>query len=339
MYKTAVLPLLLAGCAAPLSPDPDLRAKLDAAAAATKHVGLVVGLLRDGRPSVIGYGRMSKDDPRVPDGATVFEIGSITKAFTSCLLAELASEGKVAFDDPVRRHLPEGWTLGRPVTLAQLATHTSGLPRLPGNLGAKDLRNPYANYSDERLRTFLAGYTFGREPGARYDYSNLGAGLLGWILARVDGRSYEDCVIARFGLPDTRIALSEDQRRRLAPGHAKGSQVWNWDIPVISGAGALRSTADDLLRFLAANLEGRWAAAHEPRVEAAKGGPWVALGWHVSPLPESKRSMVWHNGGTGGYRSFAAFVKESRTAVVVLSNSADEFVDALGIAALDLLQR
>jgi CubicO group peptidase (beta-lactamase class C family) len=329
----------LAGCAAPLSPDPDLRAKIDAAAAGTKHVGLVVGVLRDGRPDVFGYGRMSKADPRVPDGDTLFEIGSITKAFTACLLAELAAEGKVAIDDPVQRHLPEGWTLGRPVTLAQLATHTSGLPRLPGNLGAKDLRNPYANYSDERLRAFLAGYVFGREPGARYDYSNLGAGLLGWVLARRDGRSYEDCVIARFRLPDTRIALSDDQKGRLAPGHSGGYKVWNWDIPVLSGAGALRSTARDLLRFLDANLSGSYATCHEPRVRTTDTGPWVGLGWHIAPLPESKRSMVFHGGATGGYRSFAGFVKESRTAVVILSNSTDDFVDPLGVAILELLQR
>ncbi|HEX7898155.1 MAG TPA: serine hydrolase domain-containing protein [Planctomycetota bacterium] len=336
MYKTAPVLVLLAACAAP-APDPGLRAKVDAAVAGTPRVDLVVGVIADGRPSVFGYGA---------DGATVFEIGSITKAFTGALLATLAAEGKVAPDDPVQRHLPPDWTapsrLGRPITLAQLATHTSGLPRLPDNLGPKDLRNPYADYSDARLREFLARVTLGTSPGERYAYSNLGAGLLGWILARVDGRSYEELVVDRIcgplGLKDTRIALSDGQKRRLAPGHSGGQAVWNWDIPVISGAGALRSTADDLLRFLAANLEGRFAASHQPRFRTSEGDTWVALGWHVSPLPGG-RPMVWHNGGTGGYRSFAGFVKESRTAVVVLSNTAEDFVDPLGVAILELLQR
>ena len=339
MYKTAAVLVLLAGCAAPPA-DPGFRAKVDAAVAGTPHVDLVVGVIRDGRPAVFGYGKRS------PDGSTLFEIGSITKAFTGVLLATLAAEGKVALDDSLQRHLPADWTapsrLGRPITLAQLATHTSGLPRLPSNLGAKDLRNPYADYSDARLRDFLGGVTLGTSPGERYAYSNLGTGLLGWILARADGRPYEDLVVDRIcgplGLKDTRIALSDDQKRRLAPGHAGGKPVWNWDIPVIAGAGALRSTADDLLRFLAANLDGRYAASHEPRFKTPEHETWVALGWHVSPLPGG-RPMVWHNGGTGGYRSFAGFVKASRTAVVVLSNTAEGFVDPLGMSLLELLQR
>ena len=341
MYKLLTVLLLLAGCAAPSRVEPALREKIDAAAGKAVRAALVVGVLRDGRAEVFGYGQLAKDDPRAPDGRTIFEIGSITKAFTATLLAELAAEGKVSIDDPVQRHLPDGWVMpsreGRPITLAHLATHSSGLPRLPGNLGTKDLRNPYAEYSDERLRDFLRSHTLGRSPGERYDYSNLGAGLLGWTLARVDGRSYEDAVIARFGYPDTRIALSDERKRRLAPGHARGARVWNWDIPVISGAGALRSTALDVLEFLAAHAGGRWAATHEPRLRTSDGGPWVALGWHVSPL--GGRSMIWHNGGTGGYRSFAGFVKESRTAVVVLANSAEADVDPLGAAVLDLLQR
>lgn len=339
MYLITVLAVLV-------TQDVD-RARIDAAVATTKPVGLVVGVWKDGKPATFGYGRMSKDDPRVPDGTTVFEIGSITKAFTACLLVELAAEGKAALDDPLGRHLPEGWSApakdGRPITLAQLSTHTSGLPRLPGNLGAKDLRNPYANYSDERLREFLGKHTLGRAPGERYEYSNLGTGLLGWILARVDGRSYEDCVLERIAGPlkmsSTRIALSDGLKARLAPPHSMGAKAWTWDIPVISGAGALRSTADDLLLFLAANLEGRWALSHEPRVRVADGDVFVGLGWHVSPLKESGQKMVWHNGGTGGYRSFAAFVKKSRTAVVVLSNTTEDFVDPLGVAILELLQR
>jgi D-alanyl-D-alanine-carboxypeptidase/D-alanyl-D-alanine-endopeptidase len=340
MYLITVLAVVVA------AQDVD-RAKIDAAVATTKPVGLVVGVWKNGAPSAFGYGRMSKDDPRVPDGATVFEIGSVTKAFTACLLVELAAEGKVALDDSLGRHLPKGWTApekeGRPITLAQLSSHTSGLPRLPGNLGAKDPRNPYANYSEDRLRDFLGKHTLGRAPGERYEYSNLGAGLLGWILARVDGRSYEDCVRERIAGPlkmsSTRIALSDDLKARLAPPHSMGAKAWNWDIPVIAGAGALRSTADDLLLFLAANLEGRWASSHAPRVPLSSDGVFVALGWHVSPLKESGRKMVWHNGGTGGYRSFAAFVKESGTAVVVLSNTTEDFVDPLGVAVLELLQR
>lgn len=337
MYRIAVLLAVLAGCAAPPAPVPSLKEAVDAAVGTPRSPALVVGVLRGGRPEVFAYGAAKED--------SIFEIGSVTKVFTSRLFVLLAAEGKVAFDDPVQRHVPPGWVVpardGRPISLAQLATHTSGLPVLPANLDPRDARNPYAGYSDERLRAFLAGHKLRRPPGERYEYSNLGAGLLGWVLARVDRRGYEEAVVARIceplGLKDTRIRLSDDQKRRLVPGHADGAPAWNWDIPVISGAGALRSTAPDLLRFLAANLD-RPDATHAPRVKASEKGPWVGLGWHLSPLPESGRTMVWHNGATGGYRSFAAFVQESRSAVVVLANSTED-VDPLGVAILDILQR
>ena len=337
MYRIAALLAVLAGCAAPPAPVSSLKPAVDAAVLPLRHPALVVGVLRDGRPEILAYGAATP--------ASIFEIGSITKVFTSRLLVLLDAEGKVAFDDAVQRHVPPGWVVpareGRPITLAQLATHTSGLPVLPANLDPRDARNPYADYSDDRLRAFLAGYKLRRPPGERYEYSNLGAGLLGWVLARVDGRSYEEAVVARIGDPlglkDTRIRLSDDQKRRQVPGHSAGVPVWNWDIPVISGAGALRSTAGDLLRFLADNLE-HPDVGHEPRFRTSEKGPWVGLGWHLSPLPQSGRTMIWHNGATGGYRSFAGFVKESRTAVVVLANSTEE-VDALAVAVLDILQR
>lgn len=339
MYRVAALLVLLAGCASapPEPPSPSaFREAVDAAARPYVRHALVVGLLRDSRPEVYGYGGA--------DGRTVFEIGSITKAFTAQLLVQLAAEGKVGLDDAVQRHMPAGWVVpardGRPITLAQLASHSSGLPRLPSNLDPRDVRNPYADYSDERLRAFLAGHALRRAPGERYEYSNLGAGLLGWVLARVDGRSYEDAVVARLcaplGMADTRIRLDDGQKRRLAPGHDGGKRVYNWDIPVIAGAGALRSTADDILRYLAAQFEG--SPAHAPRMRATEGGPWVGLGWHLSPLPDGTRTMVWHNGGTGGYRSWAGFVKETRTAVVVLANSTHD-IDPLGVALLARLQR
>ena len=345
MYTLALLPLLFAQEAVD---------GLDAVARRTlrehKHPGLVVGLLREGKPSVQGFGRVSLDRPEAPDGRTIYEIGSITKTFTAALLAHLAAQGKLALDDPVARHLPEGWTMpsreGAVVTLAHLASHTSGLPRLPHNLGAKRIDDPYAEYSEARLRDFLGSHRLGRAPGDKYEYSNLGTGLLGWTLGRIDGRGYEAALAERVLVPlqleDTRVTLDEARRARLAPGYADGRPVRNWDLATLAGAGALKSTADDLLRWLAANLgeapgelKRVLAVTHEKR--AAAGGPaWVGLGWHVSPLGD--RTMVWHNGGTGGYRSFAGFVPETRTAAVVLANSTGD-VDAAGVAILELLQR
>ncbi len=349
--------LLLAACAQPAPAlHPDDRERIDTVAldelARGRHVGFVVGVLKDGARSVRGYGRLSAERPDPPDGETVFEIGSITKAFTGLLLARLSLESRVALDDPVRRHLPEGWKVpsreGREITLAHLAAHVSGLPRLPSNLVFRDPANPYAHYTESDLAAFLAPHVLRRGPGDRYEYSNLGAGLLGLALARAAGATYEDLVLSRIadplGLPDTRIALSPDQVRRLAPPHAApGKPASNWDLPTLAGAGALRSTANDLLRFLAVNLEGgplreALGLSHEERFSAGPNGPRIGLGWHLTPLLSNGKTMVWHNGGTGGYRSFAGFVKETRTAVVVLTNTAAD-VDGLAVALIELLNR
>lgn len=315
-----------------------------------RHVGLVVGVLHPAGTQVLGVGRISADRPEAPDGRTIYEIGSITKTYTAALLAALAARGKLALDDPVARHLPEGWSMpsrdGTVVTLAQLASHTSGLPRLPYNLGAKRVDDPYAEYSEQRLRDFLSSHTLGRPPGEKYEYSNLGAGLLGWTLGRIEGGGYEKALsavlLAPLKLDDTRVTLDGERLKRLAPGHADGLRTRNWSLATLAGAGALKSTADDVLRWLEANLgeapDGLGkilAVTHEKRSSA--GGPaWAGLGWHVSPL--GRRTMIWHNGGTGGYRSFCGFVPETKTAVVVLANSTGE-VDAAGVAILELLQR
>jgi CubicO group peptidase (beta-lactamase class C family) len=353
------IPLLLLLSCAPTAPalQPDDRERIDRTArdelARGRHTGFVVAVLKDGASSVAGYGRLSADRPEAPDGRTVFEIGSITKAFTGVLLADLSLEGKVALDDPVRRHLPAAWAVpsreGKEITLAHLSSHTSGLPRLPSNLVFKDPANPYAHYREADLASFLASHVLRREPGDRYEYSNLGTGLLGQALSRASGASFEELVRSRVALPlgmaDTGIALSDDLRRRLAPPHAAaGKPAANWDLPTLAAAGALRSTADDLLRFLSANLacEGplgpAMALSHEERVRGGEKGPRVGLGWHRTPLLSNGMTMIWHNGGTGGYRSFAGFVKETRTAVVVLANTAAD-VDGLAVALLELLNR
>jgi len=315
-------------------------------------VGLVIGIVDGGESDVFGYGKVSRDLDRTPDGQTVFEIGSVTKVFTGLLLAEMAEQKLVALDDPVARLLPESVVVpqrdGQPITLLDLATHTSGLPRLPDNLGPlirEKPENPYADYTVKQLYEFLSEYSLTRKPGTQYAYSNLGMGLLGHALARREGTSYENLVVQKICLPlgmqQTRIALSAELRSRLASGHnRRGDPVANWDIPVLAGAGALRSTADDLLRFLRANIglsDGPLSAAvratHRPRHEIGKSNGKIALGWHV----RAEGDILWHNGETGGYHSYVAFRRDRRIGVVVLSNSAVGVVDELGLRLMKLL--
>ena len=313
-----------------------------------KSVGIAVGLIDDKGSTVVTYGKLGKTDDRMPDGKTVFEIGSISKVFTSILLADMVVREKVGLDDPVQKFLPD--TVRVPsrddaaVTLVQLSTHTSGLPRMPDNFTPADPTNPYADYTVERMYEFLSGVELTAKPGTQAAYSNYGAGLLGHILALRAGSDYETLVRERIALPlkmkDTVVTLTPELKKRLAQGHdANLAPATNWDIPTLAGAGALRSTVDDMLLFLAANLgltespiSGALELTHRPRQEF--GGPemQIGLGWLVRT--EHGSSIHWHNGGTGGYHSFAGFDKDRKTGVVVLSNSAND-IDDIGFHLLD----
>jgi D-alanyl-D-alanine-carboxypeptidase/D-alanyl-D-alanine-endopeptidase len=179
-------------------------------------VGIVVGVIEPDGRRVVAYGNLAKGDPRMLDGDTIFEIGSVTKVFTSLLLADMVNRKEVTLDDPAAKYLPENARMpersGKSITLLDLSTHRSGLPPNPSNLKL-NLRNPYAaDYSVDDLYQFLSGYTLPRDPGSEFEYSNVGAGLLGRLLAYRAGTDYESLIGARItrllGMPDTGITLS-----------------------------------------------------------------------------------------------------------------------------------
>ena len=226
-------------------------------------VGIVVGVIEPNGRRVVAYGNLAKGDPRTLDGDTIFEIGSVTKVFTSLVLADMVNRKEVTLDDPAAKYLPENVRMpersGKSITLLDLSTHSSGLPPLPSNLKLKDPRNPYADYSVDDLYQFLSGYTLPRDPGSEFEYSNLGAGLLGHLLACRAGTDYESLIRTRItrplSMPDTGITLSSSMKQRMATGHnAMLAPVANWDLPTLAGAGALRSSANDMLTFLEAFL-------------------------------------------------------------------------------------
>jgi serine-type D-Ala-D-Ala carboxypeptidase/endopeptidase len=300
-----------------------------------QSVGIVVGVVDSTGRRTISYGKFDTTDNRTVDDNTIFEIGSVTKVFTSLLLADMAQRKEVALTDPVAKYLPTGVKMpernGRQITLEDLATHTSGLPRLPSNLSPKDPANPYADYTVEQLYEFLSGYQLTRDIGSQYEYSNLGGGLLGHVLARRAGMDYEKLVRARIceplGMRSTVITLSDEMRTRFAIGHnAMMKPVAHWDLPTLAGAGALRSTANDMLTFVAANL-GYIKTPLAPAMTAMlavrrpTGAPGleVGLAWHI--LTRDGHEIVWHNGGTGGFRSFIGFERKTGMGVVVLSNA------------------
>jgi CubicO group peptidase (beta-lactamase class C family) len=298
-------------------------------------VGMVVGIIDAHGRRFVSYGAMAKGDPRPVGPKTIFEIGSMSKVFTSLLLAEAVQRGEVSLDEPVAKLLPPGTKVpergGKEITLIDLATHTSGLPRIPTNFAPKDPKNPYADYGPAQLYQFLAGYSLPRDIGSKYEYSNFGAGLLGFVMSRSAHTDYATLIQRRIagplGMGSTTVALSPEQRARLAKGYdITGEPASNWDLDALAGAGAIRSDAEDILTLLAAELGSvktplavAMKAQLVPRRPTGSPSTEVALGWHITNFPGG-RQIVWHDGGTGGYRSMMAFDPQAGVGVVTLSN-------------------
>ena len=354
LVQVAVMVVAFGAAAAAQSPVPSneeirkiLVQRIDEA---KQSVGIVVGVIEPSGRRFVSYGSLAKGDKRPLDGDTLFEIGSISKVFTSLLLSDMVERGELALTDPIAKFLPANVKIpergGRSIVLQDLSTHTSGLPRLPTNMSPKDQANPYVDYSVEQLYQFLSSYTLTRDIGAQYEYSNLGGGLLGHLLARKAGTDYESLVRSRITAPlkmsSTVITISPELQTRFATGHSERLvPVSNWDIGTLAGAGALRSTANDLLNFLAvplgytsSPLAPAFARMLTVRRPTGQPGVDVALAWHI--FTRGGDDLIWHNGGTGGYRSFIGYNPKARVGVVVMSNASTIVgVDDIGRHFLD----
>jgi serine-type D-Ala-D-Ala carboxypeptidase/endopeptidase len=326
----------------------DLAAQLTSGQLAPEtHAGVTVGVIEHGKRLVFCYGTAKPD--------SVFEIGSISKTFTATILAQMVEQRKVRLDEPVRELLPAG-TVSKPesgaeITLLDLSDQHSGLPRMPDNFHPADPSNPYADYDAKALYAFIAKHGVTLPANAPFGYSNLGVGLLGQALANAANLSYPALLQAEVTGPlnmrDTGVALTPAMQARFIQGYDGQHQPAHaWDLIALAGAGGIRSTADDMLTYLQAQLhpdslpasaktepDGRTlpaaiAATHEIRADVG-GGMHIALNW----FRIDETGSYWHNGGTGGYSSYALFNPEKDFAVIVLSNTTvgpESITDKLG---------
>ncbi|HLG95753.1 MAG TPA: serine hydrolase domain-containing protein [Bryobacteraceae bacterium] len=298
-----------------------------------ESVGIVVGVIdRDGA-RVVAYGRPDTYDGRTVNGDTVFEIGSLTKIFTSLLLTEKAERGEISLADPISKYLP----VNSSITLEQLATNTSGLPRNPGNLAREDRGNPFAGYTRQML---LRAVPARAEP--HWEYSNFGYGLLGEALTPDYDRAIHQYITEPLNMGDTRVALARDNKVRLAAGHDEHlAPVPQSDFGALAAAAGLRSTANDLLKLLSAflgytssPLAPAMAAMLEARTPTTQAGLVNAMGWQIS-TPDGFE-VVWKDGTTAGFASFLGYNRGLGTGVVVLSNaSTRQGVNDIGMHLLD----
>jgi serine-type D-Ala-D-Ala carboxypeptidase/endopeptidase len=296
--------------------------------------GVVVGTVDAKGTHVFAEGNIRVNATNKVNGDTIFQIGSVTKTFTTLLLQLMVDRGEVELDEPVAKLLPPSAIIPkrgkREITLADLATHTSGLPRMPFKTPP---RGPVPPVTIDDVFKFLSDYELTRDIGARYEYSNLGVGLLGHALSLKAGTNYEALVLKEICEPlklkSTRITLSSEMKSRLAIAHtASGEALQQWRQPGLLAAGAICSSANDLLKYISAQL----GLVRSPLLEAmqkthvarhaAVREMKVALGWHARMVGGSE--LVSHSGSTIGYHSFVAFDKRNRCGIVVLVNSANE---------------
>jgi len=303
---------------------------------AEQNVGIAVAVIENGVPRFVSYGHPALDNAKAIDEHTVFEIGSVTKLFTNVLLAQEVLAGKIDLDAPIVNYLPEGTVLpergGKSITAFDLVTHSSGLPSVPPDLGAASPANPYAGYGIDQLYQFLASYQLPRDIGVEFEYSNIGLALVTQAVEQVTGKDYasllEERIFTPLGMTETALTTTPALKERLASGHDAGrNPVSNWDLEAFAGAGALRSTAADVGKFIAAAsgavpspLDPAFAIMLERTRPSDASGGKVGLGWFT--LPHPKGEIAWHNGRTGGYNAFAGYDRTSRKGVVVLSNMA-----------------
>lgn len=332
-------PIVSAAMIGPLlSPDID-KTLAEGGLGPPKSAGVVIGVARNGLTRVFAFGAAKPD--------SIFEIGSITKTFTGLLLAQMITQGKVTLTEPVRKLLPEGLVTepkGPEISLFDLITHHSGLPRMPDNFPPGDWTNVRQPYTLHDLYAYIARRGVAKPAHPPYLYSNVGVGLLAQALSNRARTSYAnllaDEITGPLHMRDTEIELSAVQRRRVIAGWPQGP----WHAGALGGAGDLRSTAQDMLSYLEANLNPRHLASGTSRTMQARtlpaaielsqkilapaDGPMrIGFAWEYDP----RTGDYSHAGLTGGYTTYAFFNPQGGYAAIVLTNAgSDPFANLLG---------
>ncbi len=302
-----------------------------------KPGGVAAGYVDAEGVAFFSAGQYSAADARPLNPDTEFEIGSVTKVFTALLLADAVAAEKIRLADAPGKPFAAG-----AITYQQLATHTSGLARLPADFPNSDPLNPYADLDLPALTKSFDAAVGTAKPTESASYSNFGFAVLGQAVAGVWSRPYGSVLTERIltplGLNDTRVDWRAADPKRLAPPHNEQGPAKNWDMNAYAPAGSIVSTTRDLTKFLQtclgltkSPLDAVIAESVKPLVPDENGVRQVGLAWLVEKRGES--IIIWHNGGTGGYRSFVAFDLTSRTGIVVLTNTTAS-VDSLGMALL-----
>ena len=313
-------------------------------------VGVSIGAIREGQVIEVHLGKTGNPDKHTPNSSTVYELGSVTKVFTGILLGDALARGDLREDQLAQELLPEGVDMPagkrKFIKLVDLATHRSGLPRLPDNMPNVNNDDPYRDYDSKLAYEFLDQYTLKREPRALQEYSNFGASLLGLLLCRKYGASYEELLSSRItrplGMKNTFVDIPDSANERVAkPFTAEGTETSPWHFADMPGAGGIRSTTADMLVFAKACLEPSTTpvglAMEMAWKEHYSGGfteTRMGLGWHFG----ADGSTRWHNGQTGGFAVMFLVDRKTQRALIVMANTSSRELDRLAMDIDKLLQ-
>lgn len=314
------------------------------------RVSLMVGVYKEGETYTNAYsGKETPENQRLDDNS-VFQIGSLSKLFTASILQVLIDEKIVKLDSTLEDLIGDSNDLSekaKSITLRQLATHTSGLPRVPDSLmkkvtqsaGKKNiLIDPYSHIDVNDVAEYLKTTTGIKKPG-KFAYSNFGMGLLGHVLEHVTGSDLESLakekLFSKLDMASTGITIDASIEKNLIPGYtAKGQKTGIWTFGALGGAGAFYSTMDDMMKYLKANIESEYSLSSSLHsMQDTNSIGWMKAGYLEKYFGNG--SFLWHDGMVGGYSSYIAVDKENKTGVVILSNNA---IDVSMLGAMLILQ-
>lgn len=309
--------------------------------------GLAIGVVNADSSGIYTFGRKRPDQEGKPSEDNHFEIGSLTKVFTTAVFQKLINEGTLDPQDKVNAYLPDSVTLSskgeQPIRLHHLATHTAGLPKVDEGYfykRSKDIflvsENPYKSYTTANLYDYLDQVSPFAKPGEQLHYSNTGVALLGHVMTIATHKPY-DTLIARatrqMALPHTKLSLTASVKERflLQGFNRRQRAVPYWDFQVMAPAGALKSTPSDMLRFLRISMGQIQTPMTKPiqQAQQVRGSGdlkqmknvGVGYGWFQSAKTIEGERITWHNGQTGGFSSFMAFLPDQQCGVIALANT------------------
>src|SRR5690606_12015914 len=285
---------------------------------------LSIAVIQNGKTNYYGIIKQNDTIEPIENQTKVFEIGSITKVFTSTVLASLLEEGKINLTDDINSYYDFPFKDNIKLNFKELANHTSGLPRLPENMDLSDETNPYKNYGKTQIENYLKNFLKLDNPKT-YSYSNLGAGLLGYTLGLSQKTSFEELlqkkVFDKYKMKNSFVNSQKLNDKLVKGQNPNGEITSNWDWDVLLGAGGILSTTEDLAKFAEAEFNPKnkeLALTRTPTFDINEKMK-IGLGWHLLKS-ESEKNLVWHNGGTGGYSSSMTLNTDDKTAVIILSN-------------------